>query len=564
MNTTQKASAIKQRSRFMTSDKMVVNILIITAVGLALIAISVGLVGDNPFVVNTLTVAVILDIAGIFLATRGITVPGRVLLPSILTVAVGLIAFNRGGLYHISIAGFPVVIVLAGLLLGSQGSFFFAVFASVMAGFIGYADINGLSPFSETSRTGYDDIIVAATLFITTAAVLRIIIQRLTESIQEAEAFGLAQETANLELKKLQGDLEQRVEQRTAELENRANQLDAISNVARSTASLQNLEELLPAVTKLVSERFDYYHTGIFLLDESQEFASLRAANSVGGKRMLARQHKLKLDTNSIVGFVTSQGQPRIALDVGMDAIFFNNPDLPDTRSEMALPLRVGGYIIGALDVQSTESNAFTENDVANLSTLADQIAIAIENARLFSESREALKRSEEAFSQYVQQEWSSFAKQIKTVGYKFDGKRTTPLDKKETQKTKEIPKTGNLSLEKAPRDLSIPIRFRGQIIGVLDVKSKKSNRKWTADDIALLEASVERTALALENARLVESSQLRASRERTIGEISTKIGAVTNIESIMQAAVEELGRKIGGATEVTLELDTSRNDMES
>jgi len=564
VNTTQKASAFKQKSRFMTSDKMVLNILVITAISLALIAIAVGLVGDNPIVVNTLAVAVVLDIASIFLATRGITFPGRVLLPSILTVAVGLIAFNRGGLYHISIAGFPVVIVLAGLLLGSQGSFLFSLFASIVAGFIGYADINGLSPFAATSRTGYDDIVVAATLFISTAAVLRVIIQRLTESIQEAESFGLAQETANLELKKLQGDLEQRVEQRTAELENRANQLDAISNVARSTASLQNLEELLPAVTKLVSERFDYYHTGIFLLDEEQEFANLRAANSEGGKRMLARQHKLKLDTNSIVGFVASQGQPRIALDVGTDAVFFDNPDLPGTRSEMALPLRVGGRIIGALDVQSTQSNAFSESDVANLSTLADQIAIAIENARLFSESREALRRSEEAFSQYVQQEWSSFARQIKTTGYKFDGKRTMPLDKKETQKkSKDIPKTGRLSLEKAPRELSIPIRFRGQIIGVLDVKSKSGNRKWTSDDIALLEASVERTALALENARLVESSQLRASRERTIGEISTRIGAVTNIESIMQAAVEELGRKIGGATEVTLELDDSHN-MES
>ena len=563
MNTTQKASAFKQKSRFMTSDKMVINILIITAIGLTLIAVSVGLVGDNPIVVNTLAIAVILDIVGIFLATRGITLPGRILLPSILTFAVGLIAFNRGGLYHISIAGFPVVIVLAGLLLGSQGSFFFALFASIVAGIIGFADINGLSPFAETSRTGYDDIIVAATFFITTAAVLRVIIQRLTESIQEAEAFGLAQETAILELKKLQGDLEQRVEQRTIELENRANQLDAISNVARSTASLQNLEELLPAVTKLVSERFDYYHTGIFLLDEGQEFANLRAANSDGGKRMLARQHKLKLDANSIVGFVTSQGQPRIALDVGTDAVFFDNPDLPDTRSEMALPLRVGGRIIGALDVQSTQSNAFSENDVANLSTLADQIAIAIENARLFSESREALRRSEEAFSQYVQQEWSSFAKQVKTTGYKFDGKRTTPLDKKDVQKkAKDIPMKGSLSLEKAPRDLSIPIRFRGQVIGVLDVKSKSGNRKWTSDDIALLEASVERTALALENARLVESSQLRASRERTIGEVSTRIGAVTNIEAIMQAAVEELGRKIGGATEVTLELDNS-NDME-
>ena len=322
----------------------------------------------------------------------------------------------------------------------------------------------------------------------------------------------------------------------------------------------KTLKTCFPPLLAWLAKDFDFYHTGIFLTDNEQEFAVLRAANSEGGRKMLNRQHKLKLDTNSIVGFVTSRGEPRIALDVGSDAVFFDNPDLPDTRSEMALPLRVGKRVIGALDVQSTQPNAFTEADVNILSTLADQVAIAIENAHLFGEAREALNRSEETFSQYVQQEWSTFAKQIKTKGYIFDGVRTTPLDSKEAlKKQKELPKTGNLSLEKAPRELSIPIKFRGQVIGVLDVKPKSSDRKWTQDDITLLETAAERTALALENTRLVESSQRRAARERTIGEISSKIGTVTDIEAIMQTTVEELGRKIGGAAEVIFELDTEQ-----
>lgn len=166
----------------------------------------------------------------------------------ILTIAAGVVAYTRGGLYHISVAGYPVIIVLAGLLLGVRGSFLFATLASIAAGIIGYADINGISPFSQSSRTGYDDIAVAATLFFVTAIVLRVIIVRLTESVQEAEAFGQAQETANVNLKQLQGELEQRVVQRTAELERRAGQLQAISNVARSIASVQNMDELLPAI----------------------------------------------------------------------------------------------------------------------------------------------------------------------------------------------------------------------------------------------------------------------------------------------------------------------------
>lgn len=561
MNSKPSTPVATKGSNFLTSDKMVVNILIVTAIGMAVIAAAVGAGRDNPLTVQILIVAIIVDIVGIILAVRGITLPGRVLVPGILTIAAGVVAYTRGGLYHISVAGYPVIIVLAGLLLGVRGTFLFATLASIAAGIIGYTDINGISPFSQSSRTGYDDIAVAVTLFFVTAIVLRVIIVRLTESVQEAEDFGQAQETANVELKKLQGELEQRVVQRTAELERRAGQLQAISNVAHSIASVQNMDELLPAITQLVSEKFGYYHAGIFLLDENQQYAHLRASNSEGGKRMLERQHKLKLDTNSIVGYTALRGESRIALDVGADAVFFNNPDLPDTRSEMALPLRIGGNVMGALDVQSTESNAFTQEDINVASILADQIAIAIENARLFSEARAALSKSEETFSKYIKQEWSGFARQSKNTGYVFDGARTVALEKKDKkEKVKSLAQTGRLSLEKESSELTIPIKFRGQTVGILDVKSKKGNRQWTQDEITLLEAAAERAAFALENARLVESAQRRAMRERAIGEISTKIGAVSDLEAIMQTAVEELGRKIGSTAEVTLELSNEED----
>ena len=364
-----------------------------------------------------------------------------------------------------------------------------------------------------------------------------------------------------IELEQARAVLEQRIGDRTAALEKRANQLQAVSKVAHTIAAIQDIDLLLPEITNLVSDRFGFYHAGIFLLDEKKEYAVLRAANSAGGQNMLSRQHKLKLDMNSIVGYVTSRGEPRIALDVGADSVFFNNPDLPETRSEIALPLHIGGQVIGALDIQSTAPNAFTEADINVTAILADQIAIAIENARLFSEAREALSESEQTFSSYVKQEWTGFASQSKNTGYMFDGTRTTVLDKKDkTEKVKTLAKTGRLSLEKETTELTIPIKFRGQTVGILDVKSKRGNRQWTQDEITLLEAAAERAAFALENARLVESSQRRALRERAIGEISTKIGAVSDLEAIMQTAVEELGRKIGSATEVTLELANEEN----
>ncbi len=545
-----------ERSNYITNDRMVITILVITAFALVIIATAVGIGGDNPLTVWILLVAAVLDLVGIFLAMRGIVLPGRILIPGILTVAVSLIAYSRGGLYHISVSGFPVIIVIAGLLLGIRGAFLFATFASLMAILIGYADINGISPFSEISRTGYDDIAVAMTLFFVTALVLRTIIIRLTESIKEAEAFGASQEKTNIELKNLQGKLEERVAERTAELEHRAAQLEAISSVARSIASVQSMDSLLPSIAQLASEKFGFYHVGIFLLDENREFALLRATNSEGGQKMLNRQHKLKLDANSIVGYVTSRGEPRIALDVGTDSVFFNNPDLPNTRSELALPLLVGDQVIGALDVQSTQPNAFRDDDLAILTTLADQVAIAIENSRSFGESQKALLESQGTFEKYVKQEWGRFTRQAKQTSFVYDGKRVIPLDvDRQHDQKRNVIQTGRLSLEKVSTTIAIPIKLRGQTIGMLDVRSKSGQREWTQDEITLLEAAAERAALALENARLVEGAQRRAARERAIGEISARIGTFSDMSAILQTAVEELGRKIGGATEVTIEL---------
>jgi GAF domain-containing protein/HAMP domain-containing protein len=380
-------------------------------------------------------------------------------------------------------------------------------------------------------------------------------------SSREAALLALSFNTMTQKFKSLVNTLETQVAERTESLEKRAGRLQAVASVARRIASIQDLDELLSEITQLVSEQFGFYHAGIFLLDENREFAALRATNSQGGQRMLARQHILRLDNNSIVGFATSRGEPRIALDVGMDSVFFDNPDLPETRSEMALPLRVGERVIGALDVQSTQPNAFTDEDITTLATLADQVAIAIENARLFSEARQALSESEETFARFIKQEWTGFAKQAKSSGYIFDGKRTSPMDKKDKLEIgRSLPQTGRLSLDKDASQLFVPIRLRGQTIGFIDVKPKNENRKWTQDDLTLLEAAAERAALALENARLVDSAQRRASREQTIGEITSKIGAVSDMESIMQAAVEELGRRIGTAAEVTFELDIEQD----
>ncbi len=352
--------------------------------------------------------------------------------------------------------------------------------------------------------------------------------------------------------------MEERVNQRTAELDSanrfnsrRARQFEAISQVVRAISSIQDLDELLPRITQVVSEQFDTYHTGIFLLDNEREFAVLRASNSQGGRKMLARAHKLQVGQTGIVGFVTATGQPRIALDVGADAVFFDNPDLPDTRSEIALPLRYGGQIIGALDVQSTESNAFGQDDVDALITLADQISIAINNTLILEEARTAFAESQNKFGEATLESWKVMRPKSLGLGFQLMGSAIQPLEKPlEEDYIQEAIAQDKTILSKKDDGLSsltIPIRLRGQVIGVMNLRSRNSY-SLSQDDADIAEAVSERLSLALETATLLQTTQHRADIERVTTDISSKISSSTRFETILQTAAQELSRALGGS----------------
>ena len=541
-----------------TQDTQTTHRVGVTLLGLAVFSIPFIFRLQSPikeFALAGTAIGVIIWLLTIYLVKRGKLIAAKVIILVVNSINLFAVAYAVGGLANSTIFTTLFLLAMANLLFPARGAIIFGLVLFILVTVFFLLGRLGLVPEPTEGNTLVSTYLVF--IFILAAVVLMLAIasssyQRNLESIRTSET-NLRER--NIELDQLKKSLEERITERTAQLEKRAGQLEAISSVARSIASLQDVEELLPAITRLVSERFGYYHAGIFLVDEKRENAVLRAANSEGGRRMLARRHSLKLDANSIVGYTISRQEPRIALDVGADAVFFNNPDLPKTRSEMALPLQVGTQVIGALDVQSTSQNAFAKDDITILSTLADQVAIAIENARLFSESHMALDEAQNAFEKYVRQEWGKFGNQMKHTGFVYDGKRVTTLEEsRQQEKRKNVLQTGRLSLEKKSSAIAVPIKLRGQTIGMLDVRSKSGQREWTQDELTLLEAAAERAALALENARLLETSQRRAVRERTIGEIISKIGAVSHLDSIMQTTVEELGRRISRATEVSFE----------
>ncbi len=372
----------------------------------------------------------------------------------------------------------------------------------------------------------------------------------------EIGVLGSAFNSMTGRLRDLIGTLEQRVAERTAELQSansavarRAAQFEAIALVVRAINSVRKMDELLPKITSVISEYFGYYHVGIFLNDESNQFAIFSASNSAGGQRMLERGHQLKIGEQGIVGHVAATGETRIARRVGEDSVYFSNPDLPETQSEMALPLRAGNQIVGVLDVQSDRPEAFAEEDINVLSILADQVSLAIDNVRLFETTRRSLSEAEALYRQYLRQAWSRLPKEQQLAGFRYTVAGASVLDKPIS-----IDQTSHAdnSTPKPPgTPLVVSIKLRGEVIGDLIVQDPQI-KKWTRDQIDLAKAVAERVALSVENARLFDETSRRAERERLVTEITSKIRGTNDPEAMIQTALDEL-RNALGASQVQL-----------
>ncbi|GAB4541096.1 MAG: hypothetical protein Fur002_08930 [Anaerolineales bacterium] len=359
--------------------------------------------------------------------------------------------------------------------------------------------------------------------------------------------------------------LEEKVALRTADIERNALEFATIAEVARDITIIRDLKTLLNVSVNLIRERFAYYHVGIFLVDERGEYAVLRAASSHAAEQMLAQNYKLKVGQEGMVGSVTRSGRAYISLDVGADAVHFENPYLPDTHSEITLPLRSHSVTIGALDIQTTKQSAFDERDLKILQLLADQIAAAIENAQLTEQVEKAVKQSGAFYRTQMRQGWQADLKKRERAAFEYDGLQVSPIPAnlpetllKRIQAGKAVILKEKTASQSEKKTLLVPLRLQEQTIGVIGLEQEDPSHVWTEEELGLVEAAANRAALTLENTRLLEESQRRAIKERAIFEATEKIGSALDVENILQATAEEIERILNSA-EVTLQFSADK-----
>lgn len=335
-------------------------------------------------------------------------------------------------------------------------------------------------------------------------------------------------------------ELEQRVAARTAELRRRSDTMRAVIDVSRATTDILDPDTLVQQSVEVIRQRFGLYYVGLFLVDAGREVIHLRAGTGAAGEAMLARGHQLAVG-QGMVGWCVANAQPRVSLEAAEDMMRVANPDLPGTRSEAAIPLRVRGQVIGALTVQDDQPDAFDEEAVELLQVMADLLAVNIENTRLLSEVQSSLEASQRAYGRMTQEGWLRLLGD-RTKGYTFSRQgRLAAVEGPWSEDLREAWRTHDAVVR--DHTLAVPIIVRGIRLGAM--RLSKRGAAWTPRETALVQTIVDQLGIALEGARLYEDTQIAAARERLAREITDRMRSTVDWDDLMQTAVQEIGQAV-------------------
>lgn len=456
-------------------------------------------------------------------------------------VLIGMTYFV-GGVMNAGFTTVIIVIIISALLLGGRAGFVVAGLSAVAAIVVYILEVSGALPPALGKNDSLSALINHILNYGISSALLFLAMRGLTSALERAQRLTAESESQREQLQLL-------VQQRTRDSERNANYLQATMAVAQAAAAaMGNLQVLLPRVAEVIREQFDMVHVGLYLLDEAGEWAELRAVSGAG-QELLERGFRLRVGVEGMVGDVAQRGTYRLAANVDEEPGYLRMAELPDTSSELTLPLLMRDQVIGVLDVQRAGTRGFVTQSVQTLQALADQVAMAISNARLVEQVQQSVEMERRAYSALTAEAWTTMLRASQALGFYSTAQATAPAGDLWQPEMKAALQTG--STTPAPQDaqrLAVPVKVRNEVIGVIDFTKSGESNTWTAEEIALVESMTEQLGVALDSARLYQDTQRRAARERVLREFSDQMQRANNIQTLIRATAEELNRILGGS----------------
>ena len=445
------------------------------------------------------------------------------------------------GIGHASTIGMAMIVAAAGILIGVGAASFFVLLSILAYSIAGWAQNAGLITAAILPQTAVLADVIGLGFGLAVLVVLNWLSNR-----EIARALSVERGISD-QLLVQSRELEELVSQRTRVLERRALQLQTTADIAKLTTELPEPEMLMSQAIELIRARFGFYHASIFIMDETGNWADLVASTGEAGRKMIARHHRLALGSASIIGWVSANRLPRVALDVEQDPFHFKNPLLPETQSELAVPLLVGQRLLGALDVQSTEPHAFAEDDVRALEAIASEVAIAIDSARVQREMQEQLDRIERSDRIETQAAWGRIARSRSVPLIHLNPKgEIGPLTDEVFPVIEDAIIQDSTVVSPDGRDIAIPIQVRGETIATLAARRAKPSEPWNDEEIALMEAVASQSAQALEGARQRSEERRRVTELEVINRISQAVSQMLTQDTLFRIVRRQLTQVIG------------------
>lgn len=431
--------------------------------------------------------------------------------------------------------------VIGTLLFGLRGGLITLGISLVSTVAVGWGMSAGFLPFSMEVMASTDP-----RSWITGGIVFALLATMLVVSLGILQR-GLSQSLTNQQallqtFEEQQERLERRVVERTSELQRQSLQLEATAEIARLTAETEDLSELMDRAIKLIRGRFDFYQASVFLLDETRSWVEIAASTGQAGQLLLSRRHRLAVGSASIVGWVAANRLPRVSPNVEDDPFYFSNPALPDTKAEMALPLMVGQQMIGVLDLQSNEVDAFGDAEVRAVEAIASELAFAIQNAQLMEERRQQLASLETEVRDRIRSSWADYARSAGPSIIHVGGGGSGASEASFTG-ISEASLMGSTYLNEDRTEVAVPVRVRGETIATIAARKSEADDQWNDDDIALMESVAGQAALALETARQYAEEQRRVTELEVVNRVSQAASQLLRLDTL----VRMVGRQIYG-----------------
>jgi GAF domain-containing protein len=507
---------ISWRAGFLLSTLRIACVL---GIGLIVISYSTATLADRTLYIGLYVVLLVLTFFRVSYSVRAFSL-------LLLVFSIGVNSILTWGPWLDGSIFFIVFVTLSALLFDQRLDLFALAVSILTFAAIGYVQQIGLYKFKDPNVPLVSIIDwFAYTLDFAIASGFLVIAINLSKQ-EFARVLTEMQQT----LSALTGErtqLEGRVRDRTEELEAQTLQLRTTTSIARTIAEIQDISELMETVTRITSEKFAYYHVGLYVLDDQKRTAYLQAASSDAGRELVGQGFRVEPDRRNIFNLVIEQNRAVVTSEADGFS-FLRDTNFPLTRSRMTLPLAVRGNVIGLLDMHSDNAQGFSPQNAEALQTLSDLIAISFDNTRLINETKNLFSQLNLSTSFETRDTWTKLTSRTKPT-YQYTPAGVRPIFSTHRQESSD--------------GLRVPLILNGQNIGAVRLKRKGENTKWSDRERALVEKIAEQVALALENSRLVDEAQKSAQRDQMIASISTRVRETLDVESVIRTATTELRR---------------------